>query len=61
MELWEKVLEKLEDKITDLFIEIQDEYNITCGDCEPTDEFELTKSEEELADVITEIIRKQMR
>lgn len=58
-EIYEMVSELLEDAVTDIFIDIQVEHGIECGDVEPLDEFELQKAQEILADKIVEILRKQ--
>lgn len=55
----ETIMDKLQDKVTDVFIEMQNELTIDCGDCEPLDEYELEKAEEALAEIIARIIRKQ--
>ena len=58
--MYDKIRELLEDKVTDIFIEIQNEYGVTCGDCSPLDEFELDRAECGLAEIIAQILRNQM-
>lgn len=57
--MYDKIRELLEDKVTDIFVEIQNEYGITCGDCSPLDEFKLDRAEGELAEIIASVLRNQ--
>lgn len=58
--MYDKIRELLEDKVTDIFIDIQNEYGVTCGDCSPPDEFELDRAEGKLAEIIASVLRSQM-
>lgn len=49
----------LEDRINEVFEEIQEERNIESGDIEPLDEMALCVLTEKLADLIELIISKQ--
>jgi len=58
--MYDMIFEKLQDKVTDIFLEMQEELGITCGDCAPLDEFALDNAESELAEIIANILRRQM-
>lgn len=55
----EKIKEMLEDKIADLFIEMQDELKITDGFVHPVDEYELEKEIEKMASTVQNILKTQ--
>lgn len=54
-----KILEMLDDKIYEIFLDCQNEMGINSGDVEPLDEFELITKMNELADKIIDILNKQ--
>jgi len=58
--MYNAIFDKLQDKVTDIFIEMQDELGITCGDCAPLDEIALDDAEGELAEIIADMLKKQM-
>lgn len=47
-----KVLQKIDDKINEIFLECQEELNIKYGDISPDEAFKLEELEEKLADLI---------
>ena len=47
-----KVLQKIDDKINEIFLECQEELNIKYGDILPDEAFKLEELEEKLADLI---------
>lgn len=57
----DRVAAMLDDKVTDIFIELQNELNIKEGDCSPLDGYRLLVSETNLAEIIAGIILKQKR
>ena len=52
MELYERIRDLLNDSITDIFVKIQDEYKIECGDCPPDLEWDLNNSIDDLAETM---------
>lgn len=56
----ERIIDLLNDKTSDIFYEIQTEYGIECGDCEPLDEYEFQKRLEYLAEHMKAILEKQL-
>lgn len=55
-----EIIKKIEDCVNEIFVEMQDDYDITNGDCSPWDEFELDKATERLAVVMVGILLRQM-
>lgn len=49
-------LELVEDKVNEIFEELQKENNITSGDISPLDALELDEAKEKLADIINRVI-----
>lgn len=60
MELYNKIRDLLDDSVTDIFLKLQDEYNIECGDCPPLMEYELNDCVDELAESIKKAFLIQM-
>ena len=60
MELYEKIRDMLNDSVTDIFLKLQDEYNIECGDCPPDLEWDLSNSIDDLAETMKTAIKIQM-
>ena len=50
MELYERIRDLLNDSITDIFVKIQDEYKIECGDCPPDLEWDMNNAVDDLAE-----------
>ena len=48
----------LDDKVDDIFVEIQKEFNITSGDISPEDAYDLCEKQHELTILIGRIIRR---
>lgn len=57
----EKIYELLVDKVTDIFIEIQNELGIVSGDIEPLLHLAICDKEDELADLIAVAIENQRK
>lgn len=57
--IYEAVLQSIDDKINEVFLEFQDRYGIVSGDVEPTAQFDLSTKEEELANIVVEILKYQ--
>lgn len=55
----EKVRELLEEKVNDIFLEMQNELNITSGDISPSMAFDLDEEMDNLANIITQILKEQ--
>ena len=49
----------LEEKINEIFLEMQEKFNIKHGDVEPLDEYELMEKNIEMSIIIGKILRKQ--
>jgi hypothetical protein len=49
-------LELVEDKVNEIFEELQKDNNITSGDIAPLDALELDEAKEKLADIINRVI-----
>lgn len=49
----------LEEKINEIFLEMQEKFNIKHGDVEPLDEYELMEKNIEMSVIIGKILRKQ--
>lgn len=60
MELYEKIRDMLNDSVTDIFLKLQDEYKIECGDCPPDIELDLDNSIDDLAEQIKIAFKFQM-
>lgn len=60
MELYERIRDLLNDKVTEIFLELQEEYNIECGDCPPDLELDLSNSIDDLAENIKAAFKYQM-
>ena len=60
MELNYRIQELLDDAVVDIFLKVQEEYNIPCGDTDFADEYDLCKLQEQIADKMTAMLRKQM-
>ena len=60
MELYEKIRDMLNDSVTDIFLKLQDEYHIECGDCPPDIEWDLDNSIDDLAEQIKIAFKFQM-
>lgn len=56
----ESIKRLLEEKINEAFAEIQNDNNITSGDIEPFDSFQLDDLTTDLAKLIETVIKKQM-
>ena len=56
--LWE-VLQSIDDKVNEVFLEFQDRYGIVSGDVEPLAQLDLSTKEEELANIVAEILKYQ--
>ena len=56
----ESIKRLLEEKINEAFAEIQSDNNITSGDIEPFDSFQLDDLTTDLAKLIETVIKKQM-
>lgn len=56
----EKILNLLEEKVDEIFLQMQDELNIENGDIFPLDKFELDNCIEQLADKIETVLNTQM-
>ena len=50
----------LDDKIEDIFIEMQKAFDITSGDISPEDQYDLMQKESEISALIANVLRKQM-
>ena len=55
----EKILKLLEDKVDDIFLEMQNELDINNGDISPLDAFELDNYIKQLADKIEVVLNNQ--
>lgn len=53
------VIDRLKDKVEDIFIEFQQVLEVKSGDVDPMDSLQLQQKEEQLARVITDILVKQ--
>lgn len=51
----------LDEKINEVFLEVQNHFGVTCGDVEPLDEINLAEMRHEMSMLIGQMIRKQMR
>lgn len=60
MELYERIRDLLNDSVTEIFLKLQDEYNIECGDCPPDLEWDLNNSIDDLAETMKNAIKIQM-
>lgn len=60
MELYEKIRDMLNDSVTDIFLKLQEEYHIECGDCPPDLEWDLNNSIDDLAEQIKIAFKFQM-
>lgn len=60
MELYERIRDLLNDSITDIFVKLQEEYKIECGDCPPDLEWDINNSIDNLAETIKTAIKIQM-
>ncbi len=60
MELYERIRDLLNDKVTEIFIDLQKEYDIECGDCPADLEWDLNNSIDDLAEQIKAAIKIQM-
>lgn len=58
--MYEKIFDLLNDAVTDIFLKLQDEYGVECGDCPPMIEIDLDKATGELAEVIKEAFEYQL-
>lgn len=57
----EMINNAIDDKITDLFIGLQNDLGITSGDVSPLDMYELKKAQNALADIVNRIIINQAK
>lgn len=55
----DKVRALLEDKVNDIFLEMQKELNIQSGDISPLMSLKLNDSMEDLATIITDVLKSQ--
>ena len=55
----DKVIKLLEEKVNDIFFEMQEELGIESGDITPLGVLELDKRTEELAEIITLVLENQ--
>lgn len=60
MEMYEVIREMLTDSVTDIFLKLQEEYKIKCGDCPPDLEWDLSNSIDDLAETMKTAIKIQM-
>ena len=60
MELYEKIRDMLNDSVTEIFLKLQEEYKIECGDCPPDLEWDLNNSIDDLAETMKTAIKIQM-
>lgn len=52
MELYERIRDLLNDSVTEIFLKLQEEYKIECGDC-PTDlEWDISNAVDDLAETM---------
>ena len=51
----------LNEKINEIFLNMQERFNIKCGDVEPLDEYELNEMRIQMSVLIGKMVRKQMR
>lgn len=58
--MYEKIFDLLNDAATNIFLKLQDEYGVECGDCPPMIEIDLDKATGELAEVIKEAFVYQL-
>ena len=58
--MYEKIFDLLNDATKDIFLKLQDEYGVECGDCPPMIEIDLDKATGELAEVIKEAFVYQL-
>ncbi len=59
--LKKEILNLLEKKVNEIFVEIQDREGITSGDIEPFDAVELDELEEHMASLIAKVISYEKR
>lgn len=59
-ELYDKIRDLLTDSVTDIFLKLQEEYNIECGDCPPDVERDLDDSIDELSETIKVAFKIQL-
>lgn len=50
----------LEEKINEVFLEVQNHFGVTCGDVEPLDQINLAEMQRKMSVLIGQMIRKQM-
>lgn len=55
-----EVQEKLDDKINDLFAELQNKYGIEYGDVSPSESFELEERMNGLVEIIVRILNEEL-
>lgn len=60
MEIYEKIRDMLNDSVSDIFLKLQKEYNIECGDCPPDLEWDINNSIDDLAETMKTAIKIQM-
>lgn len=60
MELYERIRDLLNDKVAEIFTELQKEYDIEYEDCPPDLEWDLSNSIDDLAETIKTAVKIQM-
>ncbi len=60
MELYERIRDMLQDSVTEIFLKLQEEYNIECNDCPPDLEWDINNTIDDLAETMKTAIKIQM-